>query len=103
MQTAARPTHLDEIVCREPTHLGFCDASGINAGDVWLDSSRSVPSIMWYHPCLPDIIMALVLVTNPGGALTNYDLDITFLFLHEVTLLEVCPDAKIVHSPLRII
>ena len=25
-QTADRPTHLAEIVRREPTHMGFCDA-----------------------------------------------------------------------------
>ena len=28
LQTASRPTHLAEIVRQEPTHLGFCDASG---------------------------------------------------------------------------
>ena len=28
-QTADRPTHLAEIVRCEPTHLGFCDASGL--------------------------------------------------------------------------
>ena len=38
-QTAAQPTHLAEIIRRGPTHLGFCDASGIRAGGVWLDLS----------------------------------------------------------------
>ena len=27
LQAASRPTHLAGIVCQEPTHLGFCDAS----------------------------------------------------------------------------
>ena len=40
-QTADRPTHLAKIVRREPTHLGFCDASGLRAGGVWLDPSCS--------------------------------------------------------------
>ena len=31
-QTDDRPTYLAEIVRREPTHLGFCDASGLGAG-----------------------------------------------------------------------
>ena len=31
-QTSDRPTHLAKIVCREPTHLGFCDASGLGPG-----------------------------------------------------------------------
>ena len=40
-QTATKPTHLAEIVCCKPTHLGFCDASGLGYGGVWLDPSCS--------------------------------------------------------------
>ena len=36
-QAASRPTHLSEIVCWEPTHLGFCDTSGLGSGSIWLD------------------------------------------------------------------
>ena len=36
LQAAARPTDLANIFCREPTHLGFCNASGIGAGEVWI-------------------------------------------------------------------
>ena len=32
-QTVDRPTHLTEIVRREPTHLGLCGASGLGAGE----------------------------------------------------------------------
>ena len=38
--------------------------------------------------------MALVLDTNLGGALTNSNLELAALILHEDTLLEVCPDAN---------
>ena len=38
-QTADRPTHLADIVCHEPTHLGVCNASGLGAGGVGLDPS----------------------------------------------------------------
>ena len=31
LQAASQPTRLAEIVRREPTHLGFCDASGLRA------------------------------------------------------------------------
>ena len=37
LQAVSRPTHLAKIVRREPTHLGFCDASGLGVGGVWLD------------------------------------------------------------------
>ena len=31
-ETADRPTHIAEIVRREPTHLGFCNTSGLGSG-----------------------------------------------------------------------
>ena len=49
-QTADRPTHLTEIVRREPTHLGFCDASGLGARGVWLDPSNSGKDLVWRPP-----------------------------------------------------
>ena len=90
----AQPTHLDDIVRQDPTHLGFCDASGIGTGGVWLDPFRSSSSIVWHCPWTPDIIAALILVKNPGGALTNSDLKLSDLVLHVDTLLDVCPDAN---------
>ena len=38
-QTADRPTQSDKIVCRKPTHLGFCNALNIGAGGMLLDPS----------------------------------------------------------------
>ena len=93
-QMAAWPTHLVEIVRRDPAHLGFCDASGIGAGGVWLDPYKSGSSIVWRHPWRPDIITALLSGKNPGGTLANSDLDLTALVLHEATLLDVCPEAN---------
>ena len=49
-QTVAWTTHLAEIFRREPTHLGFCNTSGIGTGGVWLDPSRSQSIIVWRHP-----------------------------------------------------
>ena len=72
-QTADQPTHLAEIVRREPTHLGFCDASGLGAGGVWLDPSNSGKDQVWRHPCPPDIIADLVSSTNRDGTITNLD------------------------------
>ena len=34
LQAASSQTHLSEIIRREPTHLGFCDKSGLGAGDM---------------------------------------------------------------------
>ena len=67
MHTMAQPTHLAEIVRRESTHMGFCDASGIGAGSVWLDPSRSGPIMVWSHPWLTDTIAALISNKIPWG------------------------------------
>ena len=45
-QTADQPTHLAEIVRYELTHMGFCGASGLGAGGVWLYSSFSGKDMM---------------------------------------------------------
>ena len=101
-ETVARPTHLDEIFCQEPNHLGLYDTPGICAGGVWIDPYRSVSRIVWRHPWSPDIIAALVLDKNTGGTLTNSDLELFALVLHKATLLSVYPDANMAAPPPRI-
>ena len=49
---------------------------------------------MWQHPCLPNIIVALISDKNPEGNLTNSYLEVSSLVLHEATLLDTCPEAK---------
>ena len=94
MQTESWTTHMAEILCPEPTHLGFCDASGIDTEGVWLDTSISGSGIVWRHPWSPEIITALVLNTNPGGTRTNSNLKLIAPILHKTTLMEVCTDAN---------
>ena len=94
-QTADRPTHLAEIVRREPTHLGFCNASGLGAGGVWLDLSKSGKYLVWVHPWPTDIIADLVSSTNREGTITNLDLELAALVLHEATLLAAVHDARL--------
>ena len=94
VQISARPTHLADIVRREPTHLGLCNASGLGAGDVWLDPARFGRNLVWCHPCPPNIISYLVSLTNLGGNITNSDLELAALVLHEATLLAEVPTAR---------
>ena len=47
LQAESRPTHLAEIIRQEPTHLGFCDASELGAGGVWLDPARTGQNLVW--------------------------------------------------------
>ena len=50
LQAAARPTHLAEIFRRKPTHMEFCNASGLGAGGVCLDPSQMGHNLVWRHP-----------------------------------------------------
>ena len=93
LQAASRPTHLAEIVHREPTHLGFCDTSGLQAGGVWLDPARTGHNLVWRYPWPPDIIAYLLSLANPQGTITNSDFKLADLFLQEATLLEAVPKA----------
>ena len=63
-QTAARPTHLSEIVRREPTHLGFYNSSGLEEGGVWIDPSFLGQYIVCRNPWLEYIIANLVSLMN---------------------------------------
>ena len=89
----ACPTHLAEIVCPEPSYLGFYYASGIGAREVLLNLSGLGTSLVWRHPWPTHIIAALISDKNPKGTLTNSDLDLVALVLHKATLLETYPEA----------
>ena len=94
-QTADQPTHLAEIVRHEPTHPGFCDASGPGSGGVWLGLSYSGKDLVWRHPWLADIISKLVPSTNREGMVTNSDPELAAIVLYEATLLAAVPDDRL--------
>ena len=58
-----------------------------------MNPPRSGISLVWRHPCPPNIIKTLISDRNPEGILTNYDLELSALVLPEATLLEMCPEA----------
>ena len=91
-QTVAQPTHLAEIVWRKPTHLGFCNALGLSTGGVWLEPSCYGHDLVWQHPWTKDIITNLVSLTNMDGTVTNSDLELAVLVLHEATILTAVPE-----------
>ena len=77
-QTSNRPTHLDEIVRHEPTHLGFCNASGLGAGGVWIDPSHLGKYLVWHHPWPADIIANLIYSMNREGKIRTWNLPHSF-------------------------
>ena len=93
LQAATRPMHLANIVCRESTHLGFCNASGIVVGGLCLDPAQTVYNLVWRKPWPPNVITYLVPSTNLKGTLKNSNLELASLFLRDDTLLEAFPEA----------
>ena len=74
--------------------MGFCYASSLEAGSVWLDPAKYGSNLVWLHPWPPDIIANLVLSKNLEGRITNSDLELAFLVLHKATLLEAAPTSR---------
>ena len=81
-QTAARSTHLAEIVHRKPTHLGFFDTSGLGAGGMWLEPLILGQDLVWRHPWPADKIANLVSATKGEGKITKTDLELASLVLN---------------------
>lgn len=84
-----RPTRIYELVPTFPLYLGATDASGIGMGGVIfvpaLDATPAKPeweSYLWREPFPPDVARALVTVDNPGGSITNSDLELAATVAH---------------------
>ena len=93
LQAASRTTHLAKNFRQGHTHLGFCDASGLEAEGVWLNLGGTGNNLVRLHPWPADVTAELVFSTNPHDTITNSDLGIDALVLKEATLLESVPKA----------
>ena len=86
---AARPTRLAEVIPLRPVVDGHHDASGAGAGGVWWPSDQvdarrgwsAARPIVWRLPW-PDWVRADVSSDNPGGTITNSDLELAGGLLH---------------------
>jgi len=96
---AERPTRLQELVPLPPTLVGAHDASGYQAGGVWLPNPEAVPRpcrattgpaasppppIVWRMDFPKATVSELVTWKNPKGAITNSDFELAGNFVqHE--------------------
>jgi hypothetical protein len=83
---ASRPTHVSELVQGELDYVGYCDASAFGAGGVWFGGKSQLAPIVWRVQWPNDITTAVVSDTNPTGRLTNSDLEMAGVLLHEAVL-----------------
>jgi len=83
------------MCCREfipgwPDYIGFVDASSHGAGGAVIgELSPCVPTIFrWQWP--PDVTQDIKTAENPGGHITNSDLEMASLILLWLTMEEIC-------------
>jgi hypothetical protein len=98
---ATRPTHCRELVVGDPGYEGYCDASTLGAGGVWLSGLFVLTPIVWRVE-RPEDIRTLVVsfLANPTGTLTNSDLEMAAMLLHFLVL-EHLVNLKHIHVAAR--
>jgi hypothetical protein len=91
-ELSRRPTHVSELLERDPDYIGFCDASAFGAGGVWFSGRTSLQPSVWRVEFPVDITRQVVSDSNPTGALTNSDLELAGVLLHYSVLEQLVPD-----------
>ena len=74
-EAARECTHSRELVPGAAAYRGTLDASGEGAGGVWLPGTESIAPIVWRYQWPPNIVAELITEDNPGGTITNSDLE----------------------------
>jgi hypothetical protein len=85
---AHRPTHVKELTQQPLDYTGYCDASAFGAGGVWFGAKSPLSPVVWRVQWPTDITRDVVSDQNPHGRLTNSDLEMAGVLLHQ-TVLEV--------------
>ena len=74
-EAAKEPTHVKELVSGEADYKGTLDASGKGAGGIWISGNKLLAPIVWRVEWPQEIRDRLVTFDNPGGDITNSDLE----------------------------
>lgn len=88
---ASRPTNVKELIHGDPNIIGYCDAFKQGAGGVWFDLLGCFQPIIWQVEFLLEVQRSVISKENPGGSLTNFDLEMAGLLLHWLVLEGVAP------------
>jgi len=81
-----RPTHCRELIVDTPGYIGYCDASKLGAGGVWLSGRLRLPPVVWRLEWPDDIRLSVVSFDNPTGTITNSDLEMAGMLIHYLVL-----------------
>jgi hypothetical protein len=89
-ESAREPTNCRELICGWPDFVGIVNASSYGVGGVIFgEMSPCTPTIFrWQWP--EDIRTSIITIDNPGGIITNNDLELAGLLMLWLTMEEVC-------------
>jgi hypothetical protein len=81
-----RPTHCRELIVNKPGYIGYCDASKLGTGGVWLSGHFHLAPVVWRLEWPEDIRRMVVSYDNPNGTITNSDLEMAAMLIHYLVL-----------------
>jgi hypothetical protein len=81
-----RPTSCKELVVTAPGYSGYCDASKLGAGGVWISGTLLLSPVVWRIEWPPDIRERVVSFANPNGTISNSDLEMAAMLAHYLVL-----------------
>ena len=87
----SRPTSVLEIVPRDPTYIGYVDASGTAVGGVWTSGTSTIQPTVWWVEWPMEIQTELVSRTNPNGKISINDLETAGILLAWLVLEKIAP------------
>jgi hypothetical protein len=97
---AARPTHVNELGFSNEDYIGYCDASAFGAGGVWFSGRLSLNPTTWRVQWPADITTNVVSDSNPLGTITNSDLEMAGVLIHQLVLeqlVNMCHKRSVIH------
>jgi hypothetical protein len=83
---ADRPTHANELGTSNEDYVGYVDASAFGVGGVWFSGRLALPPTVWRVVWPNDITTNVVSDSNPLGTITNSDLEMAGVVLHQLVL-----------------
>ena len=99
-ESARTPTRCRELVMDHPDFIGVKDASGQGVGGIIVGERKECRPTVFRVRWPADVTRQLISWNNPGGTLTNSDLEIAGLFFLWLAMETVCEGLREAHVAL---
>jgi hypothetical protein len=83
---ASWPTHVKELIPNNDHDYGYYNAYTTGAGGVWFSGEHTLKPLVWHMEFKAAIPSQVVPNNNPHSCLTNSDLEMVAVLLHNIIL-----------------